>query len=272
MTSREWLVGNAVSPILARNLAQAILRELGKAFSSRPKIYSPTEHAPPVTIGRPRVFKYSANRRFRSFVRIDWKAESRVQLENLIVKSSEKPGRAFPPLPRWVARLYLGYAKEYRCYEISFEQAMALVQVSTTHSGILVSIQNPMEQLLRDATAEFHNLPDASGLQLTWSGRNKDGASPHDVIVAVERLVEAHFGQKSWSRTKIPKESISEVLHSLCVSRGKNADSKPPMDLPVRLLATLVILSLACAVINSEFDLKSGRAVSQTELEAMWSR
>jgi hypothetical protein len=193
-----------------------------------------------------------------------------VELENIVTPPTESR-EPINPVTRWVSRVYLGYAKEFRCYEVPLEKALEIVEQSEDDFGHFVSIREHSDDLLREAASEFQELPSGNTLQLGWAGRTNADSLPQDILLIVERLVDCHFPPKSWAHVNVPRGRISKLFGPLLHNKGKNADSTLPIDLPVRTLAALVTLSLACSMIDTKQEAKSGRAMSSAEFEAFWS-
>ncbi len=251
LAAKEALVGNAVAPPVARSIAHAILRELQVRTSAAPIVSPATELPPILAASRGGSHRYSAVRRFRGVVPVERKPECRVQLEN-DVSSDFRAGRPFGvPQVTWAARLYLGYAKEYRCYDVAHSDALRIIAGASSQKWVLVPIGDTFSELMHDAESSFLPLPDASSLQMRWAGRLQGGVSPQDVLTLVREVVDANFPPKAWKGKLIPKRSYASILASRVHSRGRDADAKPPIDIPVRTLAALAALSLACKIVNS---------------------
>jgi hypothetical protein len=252
MTAKDSLVGNAVPPPLSRTLANAILKEEGLPVRRSPRIFRSPEAPPPVNYSPRRKHRYSIARRFRGFVKVDWRHECRVELGNVIARLDRaRDGSSSELQVGWVTRLYLGYAKEYRCYEVPRQTALELIEKAYEKVSDKATLQASVSRLLREASLASEELSDAYALQERWTGRSERGVSPMDILSMVETMVERTLPRERWGGVMIPREVLESSLTGHWVSGGKDADAKPPLDLPIRTSASLLALAVACASINT---------------------
>ena len=250
LAAKEALVGNAVAPPVARSIAEAILTEMGIGVPTSPRVRQDVELPPVLIVGHGRRHRYSAARRFRGVIPIERRPECRVQLENSVSLNSSRAD-AKDLRTKWLTRLYLGYAKEYRCYDVPHADALKMIARASSRKWDLVPMEGAFSNLLRDAKSSFEGLPDPESIQRRWAGKSAEGVTPHDVISSVKDLVDANFPSRMWVDTLIPRQSFASILAPHLYALGRQADAKPPIDLPVRTMAALAALSLACDVANS---------------------
>ncbi len=247
---KEHLIGNAVPPPVARAIAEAILANEGLPVPHPPIIHKVAEIPEPLRSRRRGAYRYSIDRRFRGYVRADWSPECRVELDNSGRRPGKHPLTGKPHQRQWVARLYLGYAKEYRCYEVPLGQALRVLK-STTKYLSNPSQRKAMTDLFDAAHAQFIRwLPDATTLQANWARRTVDGISPEEVLHRVEDMLDRRLPSKSWRRISIPRAAYSEILTPLLTESGADASSSPPRDMTARTLGALLLVSLACELVN----------------------
>jgi len=250
LSQKNVLVGNAVPPPLARALAHAILEKEGAWIPPRPLLHEPSV-LPEIIQAKPtRKLCYPISRRFRDHSHTDWSPSCRVELDNsgshLYKAPIETAG-----VKSWVTRLYVGYAKEYRCYELDFGTVSRMVKDSCK-SGEVAKAGAHFKALLDEAKRFFGSwLPDSITLQQRWAARITSGVSPEEVLHRIDVLVEKHLPKTDWHNVKVPKSILSKSLSPRIISRGSDADNSPPLDLPVRVLASALLLALACKAINS---------------------
>ncbi len=250
-SQKDRLVGNAVPPPLARALAEAILTEEGRGPPPKPIISTPGVLPPILRIPPPRKPRYPLRRRFRRYVRTEWSPDCRVELDNGGSSPLTHPLTREPHLVRWTARLYLGYAKQYRCYEVDHGDALRILSLVKAGPHIDLRLTSNLLSILESSEEEFRgNLPDASSLQAIWTQRTDAHPTPREVIADVGKIVETHLPQDSWSDVSLQKGIYSEVLEELYLEGGVNADSRPPRDMAARTFGSLLSLTVACREIN----------------------
>ncbi len=247
------LVGNAVPPPMARAIAESILVKEGLPLPNSPMVFRAKDVPEPIRVvrnGRPR---YPLKRRFRGYVLADWEPECRVELDN----AGENPG--IHPLSRrehlreWVTRLYLGYAKKYRCYQINDKDALLLIDhMEKAFRFGERSVQDALRSIAKEAVNAFDgSIPDASTLQEGWAGRAAIETSPFDILDQVGEIVDERLPQETWGSVEIPAAAVSDVLRPLLIEHGVLADAEPPRDVKVRTLWAAIALSIACNQLNN---------------------
>lgn len=79
------------------------------------------------------------------------------------------------------------------------------------------------------------NIPDATTLQKNLKGQIKNVMTPDELVEFVKRLVNKHFPKAKYENTKLP---------------GRSFKGKSLADIPIRIIATLLILAWACEESN----------------------
>jgi DNA (cytosine-5)-methyltransferase 1 len=248
----DRMIGNAVPPPVAFAFAAGILAAEGLRAPTSPRVSVTKELAPALgTKYQPSNQKYRAKRRFREVCEVEWSRDCRVELDN----GGNQPGHSHsgvePFGTEWVTKLYLGYAKKFKCYELPLSQVERLI-FRTMEAWILGTSVAPAFQSLSDAAVKNFTLssPDANLLQARWAQRVQHGTSPNDVLKSVDELVDEHLPLSRWNRVPIPRGLYSTFLTRFESNRGIRADRGCPKDLTVRVLGALLCLSIACNVIN----------------------
>lgn len=245
---KDKLVGNAVPVPVARGLATAILRQEGLPIPRAPLLSPPRELAPPVAVKRSRMNRFGPNRRFRSPVAIDVRHECRVELDNRGLKRIS----GGPSAPRtWATRLYLGYAKEYLCFEVTTPEVKDILRQLRIRSNVDAGIHPGIVHLIAEAHRIFDGrVPDGNELQARWTERVATGIHPISVIGKVATLVNREFPLSRWGKVLMPEEAyLGAIGHA--VEGGRKAPRKPVERLPVRAFAAVAALTVACDAINS---------------------
>ncbi len=247
----DKMIGNAVPPALGFAFAKAILSEQGVEAPESPDLTREFEPAPQVFPRPRRSLRYSIGRRFRGVCECEWSPDARVELDN----SGEDPGRDSvidaPFLKEWVTRVYLGYAKKYKGYELASTQVDRIIERVCRSWPEGRIIESSFQNLKEDAIRTFAGkLPDASGIQAIWSGRGTPSVSPSNILRAVDRLVDLHLNKKEWTRTPIPGALYATTLTRTVIGQGSLAEPGCPRDLTVRMLGALLALCIACDEVN----------------------
>ena len=249
---KDRLIGNAVPPPVARALAQEILREEGVEPPNNPVVFTKAEIPDRVKTRRSRKKKYSLSRRFRQYVEIDWRPDCRIELDNSGLNPKKHPINGNPHIKEWVTRLYLGYAKEYRCYEVEHNEAVQVLKQGEGKSKELYGCKPAFERMMKSAQMRLKKeIPDATTLQAKWARRTKEGISPYKVVRIVENLVNEHLPKEHCGEIIVPKSVYGNLLPPLLVEKGVEADDSPPKDMPIRTLGALLCLSLSCDLTNT---------------------
>jgi len=253
LRDRDRLVGNAVPPPLARAIARSILASEGLPMRSLPKL-KPTGLLAPICppIRRSTERHAPAYRRFRGVVPLaEWRHDRRVELDNDTrnVVRSKSPDRAGSV--RWRARLYLGYAREYKCYQPNIDDCLELARNGLAAGPSGAQADSAYRTLLIETLRVCLNgFPTARELQSHWTGRTRGGAGPEWVVGEVRRLVDASFPRRRWDRVPVSNALGQRFLGRRLISRGKEAPRGLPLPLPIRTMAAATALVFACERLN----------------------
>jgi DNA-cytosine methyltransferase len=246
MSDRDVLVGNAVSPPVAFAIGKAILKAEGRPTLIHPILDVNRELAPSLTPRRIFGKRFSAFRRFRGVVGVEWRHDHRVELDNaFLTRDLPMTDLGVPPTD-WRTRLYLGYAKKYRCYELRFGDGIALaIAVSQTSKPVVP--ESVWAKMLTPLLVETTNgFPKSTELQAVWTGRSKKYRDPLAICSSVEDLVLRTFPERDWKELGVPTALTEEILRPLSVAQGKEAKIDQPLPMSVRLLASVVGLTVIC--------------------------
>lgn len=248
---KDALAGNAVPPPVARAIADAIRADQGQPLLRQPFIESSPELPRPLDVQFrvPRLFP--ARRHFHAVVPVDWRHDHRVELDNQFPRASSViSAPEAPAIPVWKTRLYLGYAKEYECYELGLDLSANLLLGLLDAPTLGVDCDRSASLLLAIAQRCGNGFPDSKSLQERWSGRRRTGVSPDAVCDFVARAVERSFPNHPWKERYVPIEQTNLVLRRALRSWGKGACSRQPLPMTIRLLASTVALTVVCARLN----------------------
>ncbi len=268
ISDADRMIGNAVPPSLGFAFAKAILRAEGLRCPAEPLVRSSAKVPPLLAPRFRREKRYPSGRRFRRVCKSEWSHDCRVELDNAGVNPEvDSVGRGFHA-KEWVPRLYLGYAKRFKGYELD----------STCISRIGERVirawpEGPaLAPLLREVAADavglfLGRLPDATELQRQWARGGGVGISPSEIIEQVDGLVRRHLPDRDWSNVRIPSAIYATTLTGKVFNQGELAPPGCPRDLTVRILAILITLSIACDGINRRtgpflLDVTSGMPVT----------
>ncbi len=263
MSDVDMMIGNAVPPPLGFAFAKAILRSQGIEPPDSPHLTADFEPAPALFPRPRRTLRYSAGRRFRGVCECEWSPDARVELDNTGHNPGRDPATTAPYSKDWVARLYLGYAKKYKGYELDSWHVYRMVErvCGSWPEGTLV--EPCLRSLMEDAIQTFYGrLPHASALQAAWSRRGEQSMSPFDILRAVDRLVDRHLRKKQWADTRIPSALYATSIARAVIGHGSLSEPGCPRDLTVRMLGALLALTIACDEVNR----KSNRLVGLVNL------
>jgi DNA-cytosine methyltransferase len=250
MSAKDFLVGNAVPPPIARAIAREILHAEGKNPHDEP-ILAPESILPEPLVYRKSLGKrFSMKRRFRGSVPVDWRRDHRAELDNeLPTVAGRIPEDVMPPVT-WRSRLYLGYATLYRCYEVRFLDGLELA-CRIAGSMDSPSVDIGLAGILRSTSQlTLNGFPDGITLQEEWSGWRHTRLGPRDILTQAARVVEKEFPAALWEGRSVPRSVTDPTLRDHVVSRGKEATSDQPIDASVRLLSSGIVLSLFCERLN----------------------
>lgn len=274
MSDVDRMIGNAVPPTLAHAFAKAILRAEGLKVPDSPRVEAPRELAPTLAPRKwRRPVRYPVGRRFRGIFESEWAHNARVELDNAGANPGVDPGTSQRYVKQWVPRMYLGYAKKYKGYELSSERVARIIQrvVQSWPEG--PSLEESLRRLAEDAVRVFHGrLPDATSLQSIWSGRGGRTISPTDILRTAEHLVNQHLPRKEWARVPIPNALYATTLTYALVEQGTLAEPGCPRDITTRMLGGILVLSIACDEVNGKpnpfiLAVKRGGPLPQVAIE-----
>jgi DNA (cytosine-5)-methyltransferase 1 len=248
---KDHLVGNAVPPPVARGLAAAILREQGLPVPKTPLLFVSKEIPPPIAVAKGRANRFGPNRRFRLPVPIDVRHECRVELDNAGRVPTASPIPTGTQAKVWVTRLYLGYAKEYLCFEVSSEKVKDVLSGLGSDGLGEHDLRNRITRLVLEAHLSFDELlPSGTALQARWTERSFTGPRPESILRKVAGIVNHDFPFRQWREKRVPEPAYLRALGKP-IEGGRNAPSKPVEALPVRVFGAAAALSIACDAINS---------------------
>lgn len=250
MGDKDYLVGNAVAPPVARAVAISILEDEGIAHPKSPIVSSIGALPEIVQVKRSGSRHFSLRRRFRGIVPIDWRHDHRVELDNEAPTVSEAlPPDVLPPII-WRTRLYLGYATKYKRYDLRLAPSLALARkiVSDPESGIAnVDLARALLPAIHQALNGF---PDGMNLQERWSGWSDKTIGPAQLVSLAASLVDSTFPVSRWAGVTIPVQVTSSVLEAALSDRGSAAEFGQPVQISTRLVVASLILSLFCLRLN----------------------
>ncbi|MDG6912900.1 MAG: DNA cytosine methyltransferase [Nitrososphaerota archaeon] len=251
MSDKDALVGNAVSPVVARAIADSILRDAGRALLANPLLDSSPPLPERVVVRIKRAHHFHVSRRFRGVVPIDMRPNHRVELDNrcAVGANSVRNGAVGASL-RWTTRLYLGYATKYKAYELSREASVSLALAALYSVGVQGVGESTLSCLKDLSKLCRSNVPSAQVLQDRWSGRRATGRLPQYYCDRVGTVVDRHFPASAWGGTTVPSDVTNPVLNRCLFAKGTKAEEGQPLELSVRLLLSAVGMALLCSTIN----------------------
>lgn len=255
ISDKDFLVGNAVAPPVARAIAHEILKRESRGVPPSPIVRVPSELSPVVPIRRNGPRKFSIRRRFRGIVPIDARHDHRVELDNGLDERvrgmlAKLPTDAMPPV-RWQCRLYLGYATLYKAYDVRLADALRLARALTSGTEPTIDERRANSLLLSTVRATVNGFPDSMTLQSEWAGFQPSRNGPLWILSSVAREVGKAFPASEWSGRFVSGE-VSQPILSMCrvPSKGKEAPDSQPVPISVRLCLATVCLSLMCVALN----------------------
>jgi DNA (cytosine-5)-methyltransferase 1 len=256
VSDKDFLVGNAVVPPVARAIAHAILRDKALPVPRTPIVGKIGELPPLVTVRPTGPRHFSIRRRFRGMVQIDIRHDHRLELDNGLDERIRKalgrlPPDAMPPI-NWQSRLYLGYAVLYKSYDIRLLDALRLSQSLVKGPSGIVEQSQMNSLLLSTVQITANGFPDGMTLQSEWAGLATQKFGPRWLLATTAREVGKAFPSGAWSGKFIPVEVSSPVLSDCRIaSQGKDAPLSQPVPVSVRLAVSAICLSLMCEALNS---------------------
>jgi DNA-cytosine methyltransferase len=255
MSAKDFLVGNAVPPPMARALAEAVLALEGRPVPRHPEVRTDLPLSPAIEYHPNGPRRFSLRRHFRAPVQVDWRRDHRVELDNeLPVVRAKLPADVMPPVT-WRCRLYLGYASEYRCYEPKLAGSISLARslVDADGEGLPRGVMERF--LLGVAQATLNGFPaDGMALQEDWSGWRLTRFGPRRVLSMVASHIGRTFPSDVWRGRTVAREITDGSLAPTFVRGGVDATEKQPIDATLRLLCATVALSLCCERLNEGTD------------------
>ena len=248
--NKDIMVGNAVSPPAAFAIAQSIRREEGKETLARPKVDPPGDLPGPVAVSRRSVRRFPVRRRFRSIVPVDWRHEHRVELENQCSPLRPTAPTRTVPTTRWKNRLYLGYARRYKQYDLDLGTSMGIARVLAREPDLGITEKELVSFLLPVVRTCENGFPDGRSLQARWAGLSNEGDGPTSIVRWVASRVDAAFPRSQWNTTTVPKALTQPLLSPRMRDRGKDPFRGQPEELSIRLAMTCLALSVVCERLN----------------------
>lgn len=250
MSDKDGLVGNAVPPTVARAIAHGILQAEGQEVPTAPFVDSILELPPALSPRRNSEKRFSMRRRFRGILPVDWRHDHRVELDNEFPKRAVDISEVIVPPVRWKARLYLGYATEYRCYQVELPSALGLARSLVRRRDLGVDEGKIASLLIPTLENCLNGFPDGSTLQARWCGRERGTPDPDSILSMVSKTVSKTFLAGTWREARVPMSVSGPTLAPLCVARGKLADVHQPLPMSVRLAAGTICLAAICERLN----------------------
>jgi site-specific DNA-cytosine methylase len=272
VSAKDFLVGNAVPPPLARAVACGILRAEHRDPPQNPLIHASGELPPLVILRSNGPRRFSMRRRFRESVSIDWRRDHRVELDNeLPIVRAVLPSDVLPPIT-WRSRIYLGYATLYRCYEPRFTHALGLARGLSDHFADPAARDSLKQLLLAIVQGALNGFPDGIVLQEEWSGWRPTKYGPWRVLSLVDHHVGRAFPVAEWAGQTVPVSITGPILES-CITahRGDEATVTQPFAASIRLVMASIALSLLCERLNegtSRLETLFGALVSTSGIES----
>lgn len=251
MSGKDFLVGNAVPPPLARAIATSILLHENRSPEPTPLIVNDGQIPPVLEYRRSRGRRFSMRRHFRGSILVDWRRDHRVELDNeLPTTQAEVPDYNLPEVT-WRCRAYLGYAELYRCYEIRLPAAIALAREVVSDSSSGLENQFLSRTLLSVASHGINGFPDRFALQRVWSEWTSEALGPHSILGLVGRIVGQAMPASLWKGRLVPMRLTAPILEGCVTAQGKRARPGQPLEFSSRLFVGALSLSLLCDRINS---------------------
>jgi len=98
-----------------------------------------------------------------------------------------------------------------------------------------------IDGLINDAIQKFAGkVPDSTSLQLSYEGEINNIMTPNDVLKDIQEIVNKWF----------PSNQYDETLTPRCKYKNKHMDAPVELELPIRVVATLVCVAFACEEAN----------------------
>jgi hypothetical protein len=251
MSGKDFLVGNAVPPPVARAIANSISVAEGVRVPDSPVI-APLEDVPdPLEYHRSAGKRFSLRRRFRGPVLIDWRRDHRVELDNeLPVVRASLPPDVMPPIT-WRTRVYLGYATLYKCYELRLSDALTLGQAIVQNPKPAVGNAELSRALLSVVRTGLNGFAaDGIAVQSEWAGWASNRFGPRRILSIVAGEVGRAFPAVDWDGKTLPLTATSATLESSVQAKGTEAGPEQPLEMSVRLAVSAISLSILCEKLN----------------------
>ncbi len=250
VSDKDFLVGNAVSPHVSMALANEIRRKEDLPVPPSPLIRSPVDLPPPIQIRRTGPRRFSLRRRFRGTVPIEWRHDHRVELDNEVSTAhAALPYGVLPPI-LWRTRVYLGYAKLYKRYDLDLSTALTLARAVLEDP--LSGVGKHELSLTLKSTVNFSlgGLTDGVTLQKVWAGWISHEHGPQQVLSSVANATREGFPPSNVKRLSVAPSITARVLEPCLTARGDDSTPGQPVAMSARLLASAIGLAVVCARLN----------------------
>jgi DNA-cytosine methyltransferase len=255
ISDRIRLVGNAVPPLVAYELARSIIVDTGNTLQANP-ILPNLDFELPESLSKDamsyiiRTKRMPKNRLFRNHLPNSISSHSmyracRVDIDNRgknpsiypLFTSNFSDGDNLRHHPtEWRAVLYTGYSKTTQKVKIDLKKALQLF-----NSGIIQNVVSLSKatKFVEKLPSLVNRIPDATTLQAIrsrWTNNNK--MTPYSMMEDIAKIVDNSFPIKDypWSCRLIAPEIV---------------DISPKMGIPIRTAAQLVICSWTAQIINT---------------------
>ncbi len=252
MSVKDALVGNAVPPPMARAIAEAILIKEDRPVPPAPILRLVGALPPVLSLRRNGPKRFSMRRRFRGILPVDWRHDHPVELDN------EPPPRAKGESPdsiahleiRWRARIYLGYAKLYKCYELPFADALRLAS-AVAEDDEVGAPEGPLVSTLSTTVQRcLDGFPDGLSLQAQWAKREEETFGPREILRFATRTIDQNLPHAKWKETLVSARLTEPILGSSPSAQGTDTNPGQPLEMSVRLVAGAIVLSVICERLN----------------------
>jgi DNA (cytosine-5)-methyltransferase 1 len=251
INDKDTLAGNAVPPPIARALAEAILRKEGRIPLKAPLVEDDPLLPEPLAVPFKRGHTFSQYRHFNGVVRVDWRHEHRVELDNQFDRSLGPNKQEKEPELRWKTRLYLGYAKLYRSYEVDITTALNLAHAMVQSPSVDIAPEELRGVLLPTVRWCSNGFPNGQELQDRWTRHSTKGMMPNELCDWIGKAVDKALPPKDWNGKMVPIPETSPILERVKRAFGKSAKGPDqPRAASVRLVTSTIALAIACKGLN----------------------
>lgn len=245
VADKQTLVGNAVPPPVARALALAIREDMNLPYNGQPSFYLPAELPPPLHNGKQKhKYRFSELRRYQHFVP-GMPAYCRVELDNQ-GQPCRNPQSVGKHLIGWRVVLYLGYSREYACFELDLNTAIE-VAIAVLKSKPVLDPQSVINRIITKSIARFEGkVTDATTLQAIWTGRIALPNGPDWILSSAQKICEEMFPQSNL-KSGIEAREFASLLKGRLVSGGKEHERGDWKNQAVDAYTACSAVSLAVA-------------------------